>query len=136
MIPLTVRDSNGVLIPSLITTDKLNNKYASQLELTESGFIGDVIAGSVPPKRVGYRFSDNKIYKITWPVLNRLPNTIPRVDLLLNNVKNFNVKFLYPDNAWREAWPYDGNSFYALPKGIKIEITLLSKEVIVHQWAI
>ena len=29
MIPLTVRDSNGVLIPSLITTDKLNNKYAS-----------------------------------------------------------------------------------------------------------
>lgn len=136
VIPLVVRDSDGNIQSAVLGKAKLESRFDGQLELTESGFIGDQVYGSTPPRRIGYRFVDKKIYLITWPVLNRVMGTVPRVDILLENVESFKVSFMYPDKQWRDTWPLDSSGFTILPVGVKVTIKLLSTEEVVRQWAL
>ncbi len=135
-IPLPVRDNNGSILSAVIGKNKLTSLYDAQLELTTSGNIGDPIYGSNPPKRIGFRFLNGVLYIISWPVLNRIVNTNPRIDVLLENISTFDVMFLYPDKQWRDTWPLDNGSAQILPAGIKINIILKSKEEITRQWAL
>ncbi len=134
-IPLAIRDQNGLLQPAVLGKNKLDNNYDAQLELTLSGSIGDAEYGTTPPKRIGFRFLNGQLYLVSWPVLNRVQSTTPRVDLLLDNVAEFTVNFYYPDKQWRDTWPLDNTNFTNLPPGIKIYIKMKSGEEIVRQWA-
>jgi general secretion pathway protein J len=129
-IPLIVRDENDNVLPAVIGKTSLSGYFDSQLELTACGFIGDDIYGSVPPMREGIRFDNGTLYLVTWPVLNRVYNTVPRVDVLLNHVRSFAVYYWYPDGKWRDTWPLDVLHYNLLPHGIKIVIVLDSGEVI------
>ena len=133
-IPLVVRDADGSVLPAIMGKNKLQQQFDSQLELTMSGRIGDPVYGTAPPKRVGFRFINGTLYEVSWPVLNRVITTNPRVDILLNNVASFTVNFLYPDKQWRDTWPLDSSSITQLPAGIKIEIQMNSGEKIMRQW--
>lgn len=142
-IPLVVRDENGDLLPSILSKNKLMTNYDAQLEMTISGYIGDNVYGSTPPRRVGFRFANNKLYLIDWPVLNRVLTTRPRMDILLDNVQEFTVQFLYPDLQWHNDWPIPNTSPAdpninpsILPKAIKINIKMLSGEEIPIQWVL
>ena len=136
VIPLTVLGADGNILSAIQGKFKLENKFDAQLELTESGFIGDQIYGSSPPRRIGYRFADKRLYLVTWPVLNRVINTIPRMDILLENVQSFDVKFLYLDGKWREIWPTNPIDSDKFPTGVRVNIKLMSKEEITRQWAL
>lgn len=135
-IPLAVRDENGVLMPAILGKNKLSGNFDSQVEFTTSGSIGDPQYGSTPPKRVGIRFVNNKLYLVSWPYMNRVQNSQPEVDLLLDNVATFTVNFLYPDKQWRDTWPLDTSNFTNLPPGFKVYIKLNSGEEITRQWAL
>lgn len=135
-IPLVIRDGNGNVQPAVLGKNKLDTAYDAQLELTVGGSIGDPVYGITPPKRIGFRYNAGTLYMISWPVLNRVPTTAPRVDVLLKNVSIFTVNFLYPDKQWRDTWPLDAPSITQLPTGIKINITMNSGEQIFRQWAI
>jgi general secretion pathway protein J len=135
-IPLVIRDENGLIEPAVMGKNKLTGNYDAQLELTLNGFIGDPVYGSSPPKRIGFRFVGDKLYLVTWPVLNRVPNTQPHLDLLLNNIQIFTVNFYYPDRRWRDTWPLDSGSISSLPRGLKIDMTMKTGEVITRQWAL
>jgi general secretion pathway protein J len=135
-IPLTIRDENGLLKPAIYGKNKIENKYDSQLEVTISGSIGDIVYGSTPPKRLGFRYDNNKLFLVSWPVLNRVITTVPRLDVLLDNVKSFKVEYYYRDKQWRDTWPLDINSFNKLPLGLRITIELFTGEIIFKQWAI
>jgi general secretion pathway protein J len=135
-IPLTIRDEYGVIKPAIEGKNKVENKYDSQIEITISGSIGDTIYGSNPPRRVGFRYINNKLYLVSWPVLNRVITTTPRLDVLLNNVKIFKVEYYYPNKEWRDNWPLDINSYNNLPSGLRITIELFSGEIIFRQWSI
>ncbi len=140
-IPLVTRDENGALIPSISSKSTLTTNYDAQLEMTISGYIGDNIYGVTPPRRVGFRFLNNKLYLVDWPILNRVLTSKPRVNLLLDNVQSFRVQFFYPDMQWHDNWPIpsaDPKDKSAdpstLPKAIKITIKMLSGEEIPIQW--
>lgn len=133
-IPLVVRDANGGVISAVIGKNKLDGQFDAQLELTASGRIGDPIYGTIPPKRVGFRFINGTLYEVSWSVLNRVITTTPRVDVLLTNVASFVVKYYYPDKQWRDTWPMDVGSIMQLPVGIKISIVMNSGETIIRQW--
>ncbi|MBY0379998.1 MAG: type II secretion system minor pseudopilin GspJ [Burkholderiales bacterium] len=133
-IPLVVRDTDGMVIPAVLGKNKLQQQFDSQLELTMSGKIGDPVYGTSPPRRVGFRFIKGTLYEVSWPVLNRVITTNPRVDVLLNNVALFTVNFLYPDKEWRDTWPLDNTNITQLPTGIKIDIQMNSGEKIMRQW--
>ena len=134
VIPLTVRDENGMLIPAVIGKNKLSGNSDSQLEFTISGFVGDEVYGSTPPRRIGFRYLNGNLYIVTWMYMNRVPNTKPQIELILNNVSSFTVEFLYPDNQWHDTWPADNNSFANIP-GLKMRIKLTSGEEVERKWA-
>lgn len=133
-IPLVIRDSQGTIVPATLGKKKLSQQFDAQLELTISGRIGDTIYGTSPPKRIGFRFINGTLYQISWPTLNRVITTTPRVDILLNNISSFTVNYLYPDKQWRDMWPLDTPSFVLLPNGIKISIKMDSGEDIERLW--
>ncbi len=135
-IPLVIRDSDGVILPAMLGKVKLNGAFDSQLEMTLSGTIGDDVFGTNPPKRVGYRFYQDSLYLVTWPTLNRVPTTTPQVDLLIDNIKSFNVEYLYSDRQWRNTWPPDGNDLTVLPQGIRVIFELNSGESVERVWAL
>lgn len=135
-IPLVVRDENGTLIPAIIGKNKLDGAFDAQLEFTLSGYIRDPIYGSTPPKRLGFRFDNGKLYLVTWPVLNRVISTQPQLDLLMDNVSTFQQSFLYPDNQWHDDWPAVGMQLNRMPMGLKVDIVMNSGESIVRQWAL
>ncbi len=135
-IPLVIRDGDGSIKPAVLGKNNLETAYDAQLELTTGGSIGDPVYGISPPKRMGFRYNGGTLYMISWPVLNRVINTTPRVDVLLANVSSFTVNFLYPDKQWRDTWPMDAPSITQLPTGIKIEINMTTGEKIFRQWAI
>ena len=134
-IPLAFRDENSLIQPAVLGKNKLQGDYDAQLELTASGFIGDPEYGSTPPKRVGFRFLNGQLYLVSWPSLNRVQSTVPRVDLLLGNVAEFNVNFYYPDKQWRDTWPLDNGNYTNLPPGVKVYIKMNSGEEITRVWS-
>jgi len=135
-IPLVIRDENGAVIPALLGKNKLEQQFDAQLEMTVSGRVGDAVYGTFPPKRVGFRFIGGTLYQVTWPVLNRVITTTPRVDILLTDIAKFDVEFLYPDLKWRDSWPLDNFNVTQLPAGIRINIIMKSGESITRQWSI
>jgi general secretion pathway protein J len=135
LIPLVVRDGNGLIIPAMIGKTKLDSQSDSQLELTLSGYVRDPNFGSTPPKRLGFRFVDGKLFLVTWPVLNRVQSTQPQLDLLMDNVDEFTVEFLYPDRQWRDTWPQTNMKIDQIPLGLRVTITMSSGETIMRQWA-
>jgi general secretion pathway protein J len=136
IMPLVVRDENGNVLPALSGKEKLSGMFDSQVEMSVSGFIGDQIYGTTPPKRIGFRFNSGSLYLVTWPVLNRVLTTKPEINLLLENVKTFNVNFLYPDGKWRPIWPAIGADPTQLPSGMTVEFSLNSGESIIRTWAL
>ena len=136
-IPLVVRDANGMVLPSILGKNTLNGPFDSQLEMTISGFLGNDVYGSTPPQRIGFRFDKGKLYLVTWPVLNRTTNTQPRLDLLIDNVEDFHVSFMYTDRNWYDTWPSESSSdITSLPPGFKIILHMNSGESIMRQWSL
>lgn len=135
-IPLVGRDQDGGILPAIYGKQKLSGMYDSQLELTLSGTVGDPVYGTTPPRRIGYRFYRGSLYLVNWPFLNRVLTTQPEIDLLIDNVTNFQVTFLYPDNQWRNTWPPDGGDPTSFPHAIKITVSLKSGEKIERSWAL
>ena len=135
-IPLVIRDDNSAIMPAVMGKSKLEQKFDAQLEMTVSGRIGDAVYGTYPPKRIGFRFIGGTLYLVSWPVLNRVITTTPRVDILLSGVSEFTVNFLYPDMKWRDSWPLNGMRPNVLPSGIKINIVMKSGETILRQWSL
>ena len=135
VIPLVVRSENGLIIPAVWGKNRLGSNSDAQLEFTVSGSIGDPVYGSTPPRRVGFRFQNNKLYLVIWPVLNRIDTTRPQLDILIENVALMTVNFLYPDQQWRDIWPQPGMNLDQMPLGIKIYIKMQSGEEFIRQWA-
>jgi len=134
-MPIPVYDTNGKIMPDVYGRETINEKYDSQLEITIAGSIGDNVNKSTPPKRVGFRFINNKIFYVIWNVLNRVQSTQPEIYLILDNVKNFNIEYLYTDQQWRAFWPANGGNLYSSPVAIKMTIELENGEIITREWA-
>jgi general secretion pathway protein J len=85
--------------------------------LVPNGFTADL-------QRVGYRFADDQLLRLTWPVLDRAPLTKAQSTPLLHDVENFEVRF-YQNGAWIDRWPPLGtNQFPALPRAVEITLAL------------
>lgn len=86
--------------------------------LVPNGFTADL-------QRVGYRFVDNQLLRLTWPVLDRAPVTQPQSAVLLRDVDDFEMRF-YQNGAWIDRWPPEGVA-QAPPLPRAVEVTLALK---------
>ena len=119
-----VRDIDGTTLPSLRGQPTDTRALADPtLELTRGGLLvfGEDVRSDL--QRVGYRLEDNVLLRLTWPVLDRAPQTKPFESLLLRDVETFEVRFYSLGGNWIDVWPVEELS-EELPRGIEVTLTL------------
>ena len=121
-----IRDNDGSKRPAFEgqPTDprELGNP---NVEFTRGGIL--VPNGSTADlQRVGYRFVENKLMRLAWPVLDRAPLTKPLSTPVLSDVEEFEVRF-YQNGAWIDRWPplgVSGATTPSLPPAVEITVAL------------
>ena len=95
----------------------------SNAEFTRGGIL--VPNGSTADlQRIGYRYVDGRLMRLTWPVLDRAPLTKPQSTPILNDVEEFEMRF-NQKGAWIDRWPPLGtNQFDPLPPAVEITVAL------------
>lgn len=128
-----VRGRNGSFLPPFIGkpdfvfTDPKTDEDA-QLIFTRAG-IPDQVGFAADMKRVGYRYRDGKIEVLLWPVLDLAPDTYPKVETVLENVRSMTFQYWSNRKVWVARWP-DNQDRSATPRGIEVIVELSSGEKI------
>jgi general secretion pathway protein J len=98
----------------------------AQLLFTRGGG-SDAAGGWVTPQRVGYRLRDRSVELLRWDHLDQAPAGVPRVDAVLRDVREFNVRYLSPLFVWENQWAGVAANG-ALPKAVEVELVLAGNE--------
>ena len=119
-----VRDIDGTTLPSLRGQPTDTRALADPtLELTRGGLLVFGEGARNDLQRVGYRLEDNVLLRLTWPVLDRAPQTKPFESPLLRDVETFEVRFYSLGGNWIDVWPVEELS-EELPRGVEVTLTL------------
>jgi len=99
------------------------------IEFTRAGFVNPLMVFDRSSlQRVAYEYQDNKLIRITWPVLDRAPDTKSLSRTLLNDVTSMKIRYLSENNEFYSTWPPE-NDIAAplkspLPKAVEITLTI------------
>lgn len=83
----------------------------------------DATGGWVTPQRVGYRLRNQSVELLRWEHLDQAPNSKPKVDKVLQGVRELNVRYLSTTLLWEKQW-----TNAPLPKALEVELILMSGE--------
>jgi general secretion pathway protein J len=75
-------------------------------------------------QRTNYIIEDNKLIRITWPVLDYAGKIQPDQRVLITGVKSLRFQYLDEKNKFTDRWPPPDQTQVALPKAIRITIEL------------
>lgn len=78
------------------------------------------LPGRPPLQRIAYTLDEQRLLRLSWPVLDRAPRTAPHAEALLEGVQAFRLRFLGQD--WSAEWPAGGAG--TLPRAVEVELTL------------
>ncbi|WP_040727431.1 type II secretion system minor pseudopilin GspJ [Thiomicrorhabdus sp. Kp2] len=73
-------------------------------------------------QRVGYVLDNSVLYRLTWPVMDRAPDTKPKKVVLLEDVSKLDVELLNASDKWVDSWPAPTQTLDELPKATRIVI--------------
>ena len=120
------RDEAGIgVLPPMVGRPYDSRALAEpSLELTRGGELNYNLGADSDLRRVAYRLKDSKLYRITWPTLDRSPTAKPLESPLIGNVDTFEVRFCDNTRNCVTTWPVGGSSVTLPPA---IEITLAVK---------
>jgi general secretion pathway protein J len=125
-----VRDEAGIEVLAPFIGRPYDSRALAEpsLELTRGGEMKYRPALESDLRRVAYRLKEGKLYRITWPVLDRAPVTKPLESPLVSNVETFEVRFASNSSGTIvNTWPAGGASPGSLPPAI--EVTLVVRSV-------
>ncbi|MGD9697864.1 type II secretion system minor pseudopilin GspJ [Acinetobacter sp.] len=122
VVPLNA-NINGDIQPALV----LQN---GRFNFSKTGVTDPLQQGISPDERVEYQYraDEKKLYRLKYRHLNSTGRDQPESSVLLNDVDQFEIVVLNPDelNAWPEGQVdlNDVTQKQILPKGIKIKLTV------------
>ncbi|MCP5158529.1 MAG: type II secretion system minor pseudopilin GspJ [Gammaproteobacteria bacterium] len=128
-VPRGIRDAYGEPQPALHGGELLSEA----LILTRAGWDNPLSQPRANLQRVAYRLRDGRLWRLHWNVLDQGGSVEPHETLLLERVREFQVRFLDQSDAWQNAWPpaashAAANSHplesNALPHAVEIILTL------------
>jgi len=100
LVPRGVQDGFGSLLSAYEYRADLGLELTRIAELPTPRSSGGLL-------RVGYQLRDETLYRLTWPVIDRAPDTKPRRVAILTGVKRFELRFLNTKNRWVTSWPLE-----------------------------
>lgn len=75
-------------------------------------------------QRTRYEWHDNTLYRVTWPTLDQAPETKVHSRILLNGVSELRFQYLDKKGHFQHNWPGEGESKNALPRAVRITMTI------------
>jgi general secretion pathway protein J len=75
-------------------------------------------------QRTRYQFSEHKLLRINWPVLDQIDKTKADSRELLDNVMDCHFEYLDNKGKFQNAWPPPAQQSAVLPLAIRISLTL------------
>ncbi len=122
-----VRTANGMEAPAWMGTAVPTSSLEDvQLAFTRNGGF-DANGAPLPPQRIGYRLRQGKLELLRWTALDSAPYNAPAVDAVLEDVREFNLRFLNSHMVWEKQWP-PAVADLPLPRGVEVELVLQSGE--------
>ena len=104
--PRTIIDDDGQTLAAFIVRPQdMRTRDAPELELTRGGVLVVGNAMSSDLERVGYALRHHVLWRMSWPVLDRAPDTVPVKEAVLHNVTRFRVHVFTPEKLWSDIWP-------------------------------
>ena len=127
-LPRPVRTAKGVEAPAWVGTPSAAASLEEvQLAFTRNGGF-DTNGMPLPPQRIGYRLRQDKLELLRWTALDSAPYNVPTVDVLVDNVSEFNLRYMTSRLTWEKQWPPVVPDVSTLPKGVEVELVLKSGE--------
>ncbi|GAB4121697.1 MAG: hypothetical protein Fur0040_01950 [Sideroxydans sp.] len=96
------------------------------LRFTRSG-AQDAAGHWLTPQRIGYRLRDGNIELLRWAHLDLAPDAVPHVDVVLEGVREWRLRFLSLTNVWQDQWAGQVVNV-PLPKAVEVTLLLTSGE--------
>ena len=126
--PRSVRDSVGDPVGALAFGP---GRSDYDLEFTRSSR-APLLVADTGLERAAYEVDGDKLYRYSWEVLDRVTASRPRQLLVLNGVRDLELRaFDSDEDDWSERWPPGaGNNvdFNALPQVVEVVVELTSGE--------
>lgn len=97
------------------------------LDFTRGGLPVTNLSARSDLQRVSYRLHERKLYRLTWPTLDRAPTAKPQETVMLANVEEFGTRFYDARAAvWHDQWPppTGGQGQDPLPRGVEVRLRL------------
>jgi general secretion pathway protein J len=116
-LPRPTRDAGGTPQPALLGQAAAVGPYSAQLALVQDG-----AAAGRAPRRVAYRWVEERIEFLRWPTADLPPYGDPVVVTLLDGVAKWSLRYQGGDGVWREQW--SPSSLGELPRGVEIRLEM------------
>ena len=97
--------------------------HGGNVELSGTQLVGQL-------KRTEYRFEDNQLKRMVWPVLDAAPKTHPQSRVLLSEISSVKLQYLNQAKQWKLVWPFKSDDSEPLPKAVKINLIFKNGEVL------
>lgn len=113
-----IRDEYGDFLPAMLSSKNGDEIMA----WTRAGYRNPAHLKRSHVQRVAYKLDEQKLIRITWPVLDRAQDTKAIETEIVSNVESIEWRFLNSDSEWLSSWPEDeGKSeLYPLPRAVEV----------------
>ncbi len=106
-----VRDDYGDSQPPMVASD-----YGDfRLTLTRAGWQNPLNLPRSTLQRVAYGVKEEKLTRYSWPMLDRAQGSEPYEVVLLEQVREFQLRFLDEKREWQGQWPPQSAAASAAP---------------------
>ncbi len=96
-----VRDEYGETQPAFVA-----NEYGDYLlEFTRTGWLNPLNLPRSHLQRIAYSLKDEKLIRSLWYVLDRAQDSERYDIVLLDDVKNLEIRYLDDKKEWQRSWP-------------------------------
>jgi len=120
-ISRSVRDGYGDTQGALIGSEFGN----ALLTLTRAGHTNFLQIPRSNLQRVAYQLDDDKLYRLSWPMLDQDFSQEPYKRLLLKNVSKITFRYMDTNQEWQDQWPpgfSQDQSKTTLPRAIEVQM--------------
>lgn len=95
-----------------------------RLEFTRTGRRNPAQTPRSIMQRVAYSLSEETLFRLTWPTLDRAQDAKPVRSALLTQVDKLEIRYLDVNDQWQTSWPPPqiANALVSMPRAVEIRI--------------
>ena len=121
-LPRTIRDEHGDVLSAMQSSKNGDETMA----WTRAGYRNPAHLKRSHIQRVAYKIKEQKLMRVTWPVLDRAQDSEAMEAYVLSNLDSIEWRFLNVVDEWTTTWPEEGQNStqQTLPKAIEFTLEM------------